>query len=127
MTISNRSRLVALSEKLFRSEYRAKRAAPAKRRFKPMNVSLAKYDDAWDRRRGAAVRMSAVLLRDGYDALVGRIGDDPASVRTFADVAQWLAREADMLRRTARLHEIAASRVGAILTKRVSGADLGSR
>jgi hypothetical protein len=98
---------MALSER----EFKAKRGSPAKRAFRALNINLSKFDESWDRHRGAAVRMMSVVLRDDEAQLSQRVCADEQSVKTYRDAINWFRNEAEQLRRTAKLLDTAAGRV----------------
>lgn len=109
----NFSRLLALSDK----EFRKRREAPTQRKFKRMRLDLSKFDASWDERRGAAVRMLAVILSDDDEALYTRVCADKRSVDTFNDAIVWFKKEATYLRKTADLYDTGIGRIAAILAR----------
>jgi hypothetical protein len=102
---------MALAER----EFKASRVAPTKRKFRAFNINPSKFDESWDRHRGAAVRMMSVVLRDDEASLRQRVNAGGQTAKTYADAAAWFAREAEQLRRTAKLLDSAASRLTAVL------------
>lgn len=111
MAIGNR--LFALAER----EFKANRAAPVRPKFRGMNLNIGKYDESWDHKRGAAVRMMGVILRDNDQALYDRVSASDQAAKTYSDAAAWLQREANYLRRTASMLDTAASRLSAVLER----------
>ena len=54
--------------------YTEERPRPiSSRRFKPLKLNAARFDQSWDRKRGAAVRLTAVLLQEDDTTLQGRV------------------------------------------------------
>jgi hypothetical protein len=90
--MSTRINLQALSEREFRREYKAPTPVLPARRFKPINVNLGKLNESWDRKRGSAARMMAVVLRDGDMALAERVSASSETSRAYAEAARWLRR-----------------------------------
>ncbi len=80
---------------------------PANRKFKPIKLNAARFDSGWDRKRGAAVRLTAVLLREDDAALQQRVCENERTAKTYADAADWLQRESAYLRKIARLLDTA--------------------
>lgn len=111
------SKLMALAER----EFKANRAAPAKRNFRALNINLSKFDESWDRHRGAAVRMMSVVLRDDEASLHQRVTASEQAAKTYASAAAWFAREAEQLRRTAKLLDSAAGRLTTVLERPATG------
>jgi hypothetical protein len=111
MAIGNR--LFALAER----EFKANRSTPVRQKFRGMNLNIGKYDESWDHKRGAAVRMMGVILRDNDQALFERVSANEQAAKTYADAASWLRREANVLRKTASMLDMAASRVNVVLER----------
>jgi hypothetical protein len=57
MAVANRD-LLSLAAQEFRRIAGAGRAVPVVRNFKGLRINLTKFDDSWDRKRGAAVRLT---------------------------------------------------------------------
>jgi hypothetical protein len=112
-----RTRLLALATREFRRTSDKGLAAPAPRTFKAMRLNLAKFDDAWDRKRGAAVRMTGVLLRENANTLLERVCADPQIAETYKGAAAWLQLEARYLRQVAGLLDTAVGRLDVVLTQ----------
>ncbi len=106
-------RLMSLAER----EFNTNRAPPIRRKFKGMKLDLSKFEPSWDRRRGRAARLMAVLLRDDEQALYQRVSVDAATAGTFGEVVLTFKREATLLRRTAGLFETAAERIASVLLR----------
>jgi len=110
-------RLMALSEREFQREHRAPPRVQPQRKFKPVNVNLSKLDTSWDRKRGAAARMMAIILREDDQTLQSRVSESASAVETYAEAAKWLQREAGYLEKTARMMNTAASRLNIVLAR----------
>jgi len=111
----NPARLLKLSEREF-TQLTGKPATPVpSRKFKPMRLNPARFDNAWDRKRGAAVRLTAVLLAEDDAALEQRVCEDDRSRKTYSAAADWLQRESAYLRKMARLLDTAGGRLGTVL------------
>ena len=111
MAIGNR--LFALAER----EFKANRSAPVRQKFRGMKLNLSKLDEGWDHKRGAAVRMMGVILRDNDQTLYERVSASDQAAKTYTEAATWLRREANLLRKTASHLDTAASRLGAVLDR----------
>jgi hypothetical protein len=87
MSPGNPSRLLKLADCEF-TQFTGKPAVPVpSRKFKPLKVNAARFDSGWDRKRGAAVRLTAVLLGEDDAALEQRVCADGRSVKVYADAA----------------------------------------
>ena len=117
MPTVNRTRLLNLSEREFRREADAPERAPASQKFRPIRLALSKYGNDWDRKRGSAARLMAVLLRESDDQLTGRVCEDDNTSRTYRGAADWLAGEARYLRKLAGMMDTAAGRLGVTLQR----------
>jgi hypothetical protein len=73
MSPGNRARLLHLSDGEFRRLTKNRTTLPPTRKFKPINLSAARFGQSWDRKRGAAERLTAVLLREDDTALQQRV------------------------------------------------------
>lgn len=114
----NRTRLIALSNREFHREAGSPGPVTAtKRRFRGIGLSLAKYDGGWDKKRGAAARMMAVILRESDEQLTERVCASPQSATTYRGAAEWLAGEAQHLRKHVRHLDSAASRLSVVLER----------
>jgi hypothetical protein len=101
-------RLLALSD----AEFSRRRKQPTKlKTFKARPIDVRTFDRAWERYRGAAVRVMAVVLREDSDSLYAKVTSDAKTMATFTDAIGWLQKEAELLRKTAERHELAASRL----------------
>lgn len=113
----NRARLLALSSREFSKESVAPAPAPANRKFRPVPLKLARYDASWDKKRGAAARMMAVILRESDQQLTERVCASPQSATTYRGAAEWLTGEAQHLRKHIRHLDSAASRLEVALLR----------
>lgn len=115
MPTGNPVRLLKLADREF-LQLTGKPAVPMPtRKFRPMNINPARFDMAWDRKRGSAVRLMAVILREDDSALQQRVCESERSVKVYADAADWFQRESAYLRKVARLLDAAGGRVTAVL------------
>src|SRR5262245_57240199 len=64
---------VKLADREFRQLSETRPAKPARRTFKPIRLNAARFDQSWDRKRGAAIRLTAVLLQEDNGALQRRV------------------------------------------------------
>ncbi|HEX5419638.1 MAG TPA: hypothetical protein VFY39_06540, partial [Gammaproteobacteria bacterium] len=111
----NPARLLKLADREF-TQLTGKPAVPVpSRKFKPVKLNAARFDSAWDRKRGAAVRLTAVLLGEDDASLEQRVCQDERSVKTYSAAADWLQRESAYLRKVARLLDTAGGRLGTVL------------
>jgi division protein CdvB (Snf7/Vps24/ESCRT-III family) len=94
---------------------------PSSKKFKPMKMKVARFDQSWDRKRGAAARLTAVLLQEDDAALQHRVCESDRTVKTYAAAADWLARESAYLRKMARLLDTAGGRLSAVLGRCQAG------
>lgn len=123
MSPANRMRLMALSEREFQREYRAPTQVQPQRKFKSIQVNLSKLDGSWDRKRGAAARFMAIILRNDDEALRHRITESETTIDTYSEGAKWLRREATYLEKTARMMNTAAGRISTVLARAKSDQD----
>lgn len=117
MPAVNRMRLHALADREFKRESKSPTRSPAPARFRGIKVSLAKYDTAWDRKRGTAARLMAVLVRESDDELTERVCEDAQSARTYRGASDWLTGEARYLRKLATMMDTAAGRLSVVLQR----------
>ena len=82
-----------------------------------MKLDTSKFDSTWDRRRGRAARLMALLIRDDDEALYSRVSTDPATAKAYGEASTYFEREASLLRKTAKLFETAAARLTSVLTR----------
>lgn len=81
-----------------------------------MKVDANKYDESWDHKRRAAVRLMMVVLKEDDRALLERVGAE-GMTKTYGDTTEWFRREAGVLRKTAAMLETAAGRVTTVLKR----------
>ena len=118
MPPGNPTRLLKLADREFRQLTEDRAAAPpAARRFRPVRLNAARFDQSWDRKRGSAARLMAVLLREDDSALHQRVCESERTAKTYSDAAAWLQRESGYLRKVARLLDTAASRLEVVLER----------
>jgi hypothetical protein len=55
-----------------------------------MKLNATRFDQSWDRKRGAAVRLTAVLLQEDDAALQRRVCENDKTVKTYTSAADWL-------------------------------------
>src|SRR5665213_2977473 len=113
----NQIRLLALADREFRQLTSKPLTIEPTRKFKPVKLNVARFDNAWERKRGAAVRLTAVLLREDDSALERRVCENELSAKTYADAMAWLRRESTHLRKVAKLLDTAGGRLAAVLTR----------
>ena len=118
MPPGNPAHLFKLADREFRQLTEERKIPPpANRKFKPIKLNAARFDSGWDRKRGAAVRLTAVLLREDDAALQQRVCENERTAKTYADAADWLQRESAYLRKIARLLDTAGGRLSVVLTR----------
>lgn len=117
MPTVNRMRLLSLSEREFRRETNAPAPTPSTQKFRPIRLALSKYDSGWDKKRGSAARLMAVLLRESDQQLTERVCETDVSSRTYRGAAEWLTGEARYLRKLAGMMETASTRLGVVLQR----------
>ena len=117
MSPGNAVRLLKLAEREHKQLTQERPTPKPARRFKPIKLNAARFDSGWDRKRGAAVRLTSVLLREDDTTLQARVCADQRSVKTYADAANWLQRESAYLRKIARLLDTAGGRLVSVLAR----------
>ena len=118
MPASNFTRLQSLSDREYRNLSTSKpEQVEGPRSFKPRKLSLDRYDRRWDRKRGSAIRLTGVLLRDTEEAMQQRVCASSATKKTYSSAAGWLTSEAELLRKTAKMHEMAVARLTTVLAR----------
>ena len=115
MPLGNPTRLLKLANREFQQLTDARRTPLPSRKFKPIRLNAARLDQSWDRKRGAAVRLTAVLLREDDAALERRVCENEKTVKTYTTAADWLTRESEYLRKVARLLDTASGRLATTL------------
>ena len=114
MAAGNPARLLKLADREFR-QLTEQPVVPTARKFKPLRLNVARFDPSWDRKRGAAMRLTAVLLLEDDSALERRVCENEKTAKTYATAAEWLQRESAYLRKVARLLDTAGGRLMAVL------------
>ena len=89
MPSGNPSRLLALADREFRELTNKPLTIEPTRKFRPVNLNVARFDNSWERKRGAAVRLTAVLLREDDTTLERRVCENEVSAKTYADAVAW--------------------------------------
>lgn len=117
MPATYRTRLAALSEREYRREAGGPVRQPAARRFRGLRLNLSRYDAAWDRKRGGAARLMAVLLRENDEQLTQRVCRDAKAAATYRGAADWLASESRLVHTHARHLQTAADRLTVVLQR----------
>jgi hypothetical protein len=112
----NPTRLLRLVDREFRELTGAPARTQPPPRFKALKLDPARFDNTWDRKRGAAVRLMAVVLREDQEALARRVCESEATAKTYAGAAEWLQRESAHLRKIARLLDTAGGRLAAVVS-----------
>jgi hypothetical protein len=115
MPPGNPIHLLKLADREFRQLTEERPPPSSTRRFKPIRLNATRFDQSWDRKRGAAVRLTAVLLQEDDAALQRRVCENDKTVKTYASAADWLARESAYLRKMARLLDTAGGRLSSVL------------
>jgi hypothetical protein len=88
----NHIRLLALADREFRELTNQPRTVEPKRKFKPVKLNVARFDNTWECKRGAAVRLTAVLLREDDTTLERRVWENEVSAKTYASLRFRLRR-----------------------------------
>jgi hypothetical protein len=117
MPPGNPIHLLKLADREFRQQTEVRPPPSSTRRFKPIRLNATRFDQSWDRKRGAAVRLTAVLLQEDDATLQRRVCENDKTVKTYASAADWLARESAYLRNIARLLDTAGGRLSVVLTR----------
>jgi hypothetical protein len=115
MPPGNPTHLLKLADREFRQLTEERPRPISSRRFKPMKLNATRFDQSWDRKRGAAVRLTAVLLQEDDAALQRRVCENDKTVRTYTTAADWLALESAYLRKVARLLDTAGGPLSTVL------------
>lgn len=115
-------RLSKLVDRESRELAREPERTPPPPKFKGVKINLARFDGTWDRKRDAAVRLMAVVLREDHEALARRVCENEQTAKTYAGAAEWLQRESAHLRKIARLLDPAGGRLAAVVSRRSDSA-----
>lgn len=118
MPPGNPTRLLKLADREFRqlTEDRSD-PLPTPRKFKSMRLNITRFDKSWDRKRGSAARLMAVLLREDDSTLHRRVCESEGTAKTYADAVGLLQRESVYLRKVSRLLDTAAGRISVVLER----------
>jgi hypothetical protein len=122
MPIGNSTRLLTIVDREFRQLVEKPEPIVPTRKFKPIKINAARFDQSWDRKRGAAARLMAVLVREDDASLERRVCESALAAKTYAGAAAWLQRESAYLRRIAKLLDTAGGRLVAVLSRCDNGA-----
>jgi hypothetical protein len=117
MAPGNPARLLRLVDREFRELTGEPDSTPPAPRFKALKINPARFDRTWDRKRGSAVRLMAVVLREDHEALKRRVCENEQTAKTYAGAAEWLQRESAHLRKIARLLDTAGGRLSAVVSR----------
>lgn len=117
MPPGNPIHLLKLADREFRQLTEGRPPPSSTRRFKPIRLNATQFDQSWDRKCGAAVRLAAVLLQEDDATLQRRVCENDKTVKTYASAADWLTRESAYLRKIARLLDTAGGRLSNVLTR----------
>jgi hypothetical protein len=112
-----RSRLLSLADREFQSLIDSPARTPTPRRFRALKINLARFDRGWDRKRGAAVRLMGILLRQDAAELRNRVCTDAQTAKTYAGAVIWLQQEARYLRKMANMLDTAVGRLTVVLAQ----------
>ncbi len=110
-------RLLRLVEREFRDLTGEPERTPPAPRFKALRINPARFDRTWDRKRGSAVRLMAVVLREDHEALTRRVCENAETAKNYASAAELLQRESAHLRKIARLLDTAGGRLAAVVSR----------
>ncbi len=117
MSPGNPARLLRLVDREFRELTGEPDSTPPPPRFKALKINPARFDRTWDRKRGSAVLLMAVVLREDHEALTRRVCENAETAKTYAGAADWLQRESAHLRKIARLLDTAGGRLAAVVSR----------
>jgi hypothetical protein len=115
MATGNPTHLLKLADREFKALTEERPTPQPTRKFKSMKLNAARFDQSWDRKRGAAARMTAVVLRADDATLERRVCESERSFKTYSSAADWLQRESAYLRKMARLLDAANERLATVL------------
>jgi hypothetical protein len=117
MPKGNPTHLLKLANREFKALTEERSTPQPNRKFKAMKLNAARFDQSWDHKRGAAARLTAVVLREDDVTLEHRVCESERSFKTYSSAADWLQRESAYLRKMARLLDTAGERLSAVLTR----------
>jgi hypothetical protein len=73
MPVGNSTRLLTIVDREFRQLVEKPEPIVPTRKFKLIKLNVARFDQSWDRKRGAAARLMAVLVREDDATLERRV------------------------------------------------------
>jgi hypothetical protein len=73
MPKGNPTHLLKLANREFKALTEERSTPQPNRKFKAMKLNAARFDQSWDRKRGAAARLTAVVLRENDVTLEHRV------------------------------------------------------
>ena len=117
MPTGNPTHLLKLADREFKALTDERLPPQPSRKFKPMKLNVARFNQSWDRKRGAAARLTAVLLREDDAALERRGCESQRSFKTYSSASDWLQRESAYLRKVARFLDAANERLATVLAR----------
>lgn len=117
MSPGNPACLLKLADREFRQLAELRPLPSRPRKLKPLRLNATRFDQSWDRKRGAATRLTAVLMREHDAALERHVCESERSMRTCSHAADWLQRESTYLRKMARLLDQAGESLSIVLTR----------
>ena len=117
MSPTRATSLLPLADREFQQILQKPVEVPRASKFKPIRLKLSTFDRSWDRKRGAAVRLRSIVLRDDDSALARRVCESDRTLQIYTSAAAWLQRESAYLRRMARLLDTNGGRLAAVLTR----------
>ncbi len=80
--------LLKLVEREFRDLTGAPERIPPPPRLKALRINPARFDRTWDRKRGSAVRVMAVVLREDHEALTRSVCENAETAKSYASAAE---------------------------------------
>jgi hypothetical protein len=103
MSPANAPRFLTLTDREFRELTGKPAASEHPTKFKPIRLNPARFDQSRHTKRGAAVQLMTVVLREDHESLQRRVCATDQTAKTYAGAAAWLQRESAHLRKIARL------------------------
>lgn len=110
-------KLLALANREFGALLKPPVIPQPNQKFKAIRLNLSKFDSAWDRKRGSAVRLAGLLLNHDDAGLIERVCESERSARTYASGVELLRREGAYLRKVAKMLEMASERLSVALDR----------
>lgn len=81
MPTGNPTHLLKLADREFKALTEERPTPQPSRKFKPMKLNVARFDQSWDRKRGATARLTAVLLQEDDATLQRRVCESDKRVK----------------------------------------------